>query len=74
MVTARYLKVFTELGCRSIRLPYDPTVTDRILPELELAMNRLSAGVRALYPGERALQLYVLRQIYSHLRSLLQAQ
>ncbi len=74
MVTARYLKVFTELGCRSIRLPYDPTVTDRILPELELAMNRLSAGVRALYPGERTLQLYVLRQIYSHLRSLLQAQ
>ena len=23
-VTARYVKLFTELGCRTIRLPYDP--------------------------------------------------
>jgi hypothetical protein len=71
LVSARYLKLFTELGCRSIKLPYDPTVTDRLIPELELAMNRLSAGVRDLFPGDRAAQLYVLRRIYSHLRTQL---
>ena len=69
LVTARYLKLFTELGCRSIKLPYDPTVTDRIIPELELAMNRVAAGVRTLFPGERTLQLYVLRKICTHLRA-----
>lgn len=74
LVTARYLKLFTELGCHSIKLPYDPTVTGRIIPELELAMNRLSAGVRALFPGEHTLQLYVLRRIYSHLRSQLHSE
>lgn len=71
LVTARYLKVFTELGCRSIKLPYDPTVTDRLIPELELAMSRMSAGVRRLFPAERSLQLYVLRRIYAHIRSML---
>jgi hypothetical protein len=74
LVTARYLKLFMELGCRSIKLPYDPTVTDRLIPELELAMNRLSAGVRNLFPAERSLQVYVLRRIYSHLRSQLHSQ
>ncbi len=74
MATARYLKLFTELGCHSIKLPYDPTVTDRIIPELELAMNRLAAGVQALFPGEHTLQLYVLRRVYSHLRSQLHSE
>ena len=32
MVTARYLKLFLELGCRSIKVPYDPTVTAAIIP------------------------------------------
>jgi hypothetical protein len=73
LVTARYLKIFTELGCRTIKLPYDPTVTERLIPELENAMNRLSAGVRKLFPAEPSLQLYVLRRIYSHLRSLLRS-
>jgi len=74
MVTARYLRVFTELGCRSIKLPYDPTITDSIIPELELALNRLSAGVRALFPGKRSVQLLVLRRLYAHLRSELHSQ
>ncbi len=74
MVTARYLKLFTELGCRSIKLPYDLTVTDRIISELELAMNRISAEIRALFPGERAAQIYVLRKVYIHLRSRLHSQ
>jgi hypothetical protein len=72
MVTARYLKLFTELGCRSIRLPYDPTLTARLLPELESAIERVSSGVRQLFPEKRDLQLYVIRQLYGYLRRQVQ--
>ena len=68
MVTARYLKLFTELGCRSIKLPYDPTLTARLVPELEAAIERVGAGVRQLFPEKRELQLYVIRQLYGYLR------
>lgn len=33
--TARYLKIFTELGLSEVYIPYDPTRTARILPALE---------------------------------------
>src|SRR5262249_28582463 len=65
LVTARYLRLFSELGCRAIKLPYDPTVTARLLPELEGAVERLAASVRELYPSDRELQLYVTRSIYA---------
>jgi len=68
MVTARYLKLFTELGCRSIKLPYDPTLTARLVPELEAAIERVGSGVRQLFPEKRELQLYVIRQLYGYLR------
>jgi hypothetical protein len=35
MVTVRYLKIFAQLGCKSIEIPYDPTHTARVLPFLE---------------------------------------
>lgn len=74
LVTARYLRLFMELGCRSIKLPYDPTLTDRLIADLELGMNRLIAGVRELFPADRPLQIYVFRRICAHLRSQLQKQ
>lgn len=74
MVTARYLKLFTELGCHSIKLPYDPTVTARIIPALETAVNHLVSGVRGLFPGNPALQTYVWRRICALLRSRLRPQ
>jgi len=74
MVTARYLKLFTELGCRTIRLPYDPTVTAALIPELERAVAAISRGVLELFPRDRQQQLYVLRKIYSHLRARLKSQ
>ena len=73
MVTARYLKLFTELGCRSIRLPYDPTITARLLPELEASTERLTFGVRQLFPRRREVQLYVIRRLYSYIRRQVQA-
>jgi hypothetical protein len=35
LVTARYLRIFGELGCAVIEIPYDPTRTDRLLPQME---------------------------------------
>ncbi|HSR66912.1 MAG TPA: hypothetical protein VLU25_03130 [Acidobacteriota bacterium] len=43
-VTARYLKIFAELGLKEVEIPYDPTRTAALLPVLERAyeeMNRL---------------------------------
>jgi hypothetical protein len=71
MVTARYLKLFTEIGCHSIKIPYDPTVTARLVPELESAAERLVSGTRALFPESRQMQLYVLRKLYRLIRSQL---
>ncbi len=73
LVTARYLKLFTELGCRRIRLPYDPTVTERLLPELEAAQLRLIDGIHELFPDSRAAQIYALRSLYRLLRAQLRS-
>lgn len=71
LVTALYLKVFTELGCRTIKLPYDPTVTARLVPELERAVERVALEVRRLCPDDRASQIYVTRELYRRLRKQL---
>ena len=71
MVTARYLLLFSQLGCHSIRLPYDPTVTARIIPDLEAAFERLSAGAGQLFARDRATRNYVLRRFCSLIRKRL---
>ncbi len=74
MVTARYLKLFSELGCHSVKLPYDPTVTARLVPQFELAVTRIDEGVRSLFPESRTLQAYVLRKVYEILRGQLRSE
>jgi hypothetical protein len=71
LVTARYLRLFSELGCRSIRLPYDPTITAALIPQMETAVESIRAGIRAMFPRNHTLQLYVLRQVFRHLRARL---
>jgi hypothetical protein len=73
IVTARYLKLFTEIGCRTIRLPYDPTVTANLIPQFEQAVAKIISGVRDIYFQDRPLQLYVIKNIYRHLRTKLAA-
>ena len=68
MVTARYIRLFSELGCRSIRLPYDPTVTARLIPVMEQAFQSITDTVSVLFPGDPKLCLYVIRKIYAILR------
>jgi hypothetical protein len=73
MVTARYLRLFMEIGCRSIRLPYDPTITASILPDLEHAFANLTASVRKMFPHAHKMQVYVLQKLSMHLRRQLRA-
>lgn len=41
ITSARYLVIFTELGLDRVCIPYDPTRTARILPELEHSFRRV---------------------------------
>lgn len=68
LVTARYLKLFSEIGCHTIRLPYDPTLTARIIPVLESAYENIMATVAGIFPDDPKLRQYVLRKICAILR------
>ena len=41
MSTARYLRVFAEVGMPTVRAPYDPTLTTSVLPQLERALKKI---------------------------------
>jgi len=41
MSTARYLKIFAEIGMPSVRAPYDPTLTTGVLPQLEQSLRKI---------------------------------
>lgn len=41
IISARYLVIFTELGLDRVCIPYDPTRTARIIPELESAFSQV---------------------------------
>ncbi len=41
MSTARYLRVFAEVGMPSVKAPYDPTLTTGVLPQLEQSLKRI---------------------------------
>ena len=41
ITSARYLVIFTELGLDRVCIPYDPTRTARILPQLEHSFRRV---------------------------------
>jgi hypothetical protein len=73
LVTARYLRVFTDIGCRTVKLPYDPTVTAELVPLLEGFYDGLNARISERFPSGRPLQLYVVRRICAHLRRALAA-
>lgn len=66
-VTARYLSLFSELGLDSVRLPYDLTVTARILPELEAIMESIKQEIRAQETDQKRAQK-LLRSAYSSAR------
>lgn len=73
LVTAQYLRIFSELGCHSIKLPYNPTVTARLVPDLQAALGSITETVNKLFPGNSHLQQYVTQKIYGIVRRKLRA-
>jgi hypothetical protein len=71
LVTARYLKIFSEIGCHAIHLPYDPTFTAQILPELENSICALNKKVQELFPLDHKVQRYAIQKIYAIIRQQL---
>ena len=41
MSTARYLRLFAEIGMPSVRAPYDPSHTTGVLPQLEQSLKNI---------------------------------
>ena len=74
MSTARYLRIFAELGMSAIRIPYDPTQTSRLLPDLEQPLDALKEILLHESLDEKHHQLK-LRRLYQRIRgSLLRAE
>lgn len=63
ITTARFLKIFAALGSPSVRIPYDPTVTARLLPDLERAFETLRRGA-----SRESLTPIQLRRVYARIR------
>jgi hypothetical protein len=75
MTTARYLRIFAEIGLKETALPYDVTRTQEVLPELERAYVSLKRildfFVDQLLSGHEKNQF--LRGVYSSLQAALTA-
>jgi hypothetical protein len=72
-VTARYLRLFSELGCHSIQLPYDPTLTAQLVPEFETMVDAITKQMVECFPRDSALQLYMIRRAFEIIRQRLGA-
>ena len=68
MITARYLRVFAELGVETIQIPYDPTRTGLILTELEESFANMKQVVKEGVEGERDPRRHVQR-VYGKIRA-----
>jgi hypothetical protein len=73
LVTARYIRLFSELGCHSIQLPYDPTLTAQLAPEFEAQVDHITKRIGGLFPGDAAMQGYAIRMGYGIIRQQLRA-
>ncbi len=67
MSTARYLRIFSEVGMPSIRAPYDPTLTTCVLPQLEQSLKRIKDLLLEENLNRKRHQLK-LRNIYRNIR------
>ena len=72
LVTARYIRLFSELGCHSIKLPYDPTITEHLIPGFEEAVESLKKQVQQLYPKDLQTRQYVMQTLYGIIRQQLE--
>jgi hypothetical protein len=68
LVTARYIRLFSELGCHSVQLPCDPTLTAELIPGFEAAVDCLTRQIRALFPRNASIRTYVIRKTFELIR------
>jgi hypothetical protein len=68
LVTARYLRLFSEIGCRSIQLPYDPTLTAQLIPELEAMAAGITKKIGELFAPDPKFHVYAVQKAYAFLR------
>ena len=68
LVTARYIRLFSELGCHSIMLPYDPTLTAKLIPQFEEIIGKMTDRIKDLFPSEPTTQQYVIRKVFGMIR------
>jgi hypothetical protein len=70
MTTARYLRIFGQLGLVSVEIPYDPTLTARILPVLEHEMEKIDRWLQS-NDLTRIQQQRKARRVYRRIRQKL---
>ena len=68
--TARYLKIFSELGMPSIKIPYNPTQINQVLSELEQILESIKKLLLAEKLDKKQHQLK-LRKLYKEIRTQL---
>jgi len=73
LVTARYLRLFSELGCHSVKLPYDPTLTEQLIPGFEASVDGVKMRISELFPADLSAQRYVTQRVYGIIRQQLAA-
>ena len=69
MATARYLKIFAEIGMKEILVPYDPTKTAEFLPGLEKKLDQIKVLVARI--GQEKQNKIKLRTAYKKIRDKL---
>ena len=73
LVTARYIRLFSEIGCHSIQLPYDPTLTADLIPEFEAILEDIPKKIRNIFPNDPSVQRYVIQRVFGIIRGQLKA-
>jgi hypothetical protein len=73
LVTARYLRLFSELGCHSIKLPYDPTLTEILIPGFEAIIASIKGKIPELFPRDLRTQQRVTCRVFALIRRELAA-
>jgi hypothetical protein len=68
LITARYLRIFAELGVRTIQIPYNPARTASILPDLEESFIATQQIIRK-EAGEKSDAKRWTRQVYGKIRA-----
>ena len=68
LITARYLRIFAELGVRTIQIPYNPARTASIFPDLEESFVAIQQIVKE-EAGEKSDAKRWVRQVYGKIRA-----